>query len=95
MTFSDCPGFPEQIETEIETDKSDHVHDQHFGLVERFNRLGWWNADGAHEESRLLLDDDVDQIHQAALRIIIVRFPGFGAAWRLSDGRDEKVNAKR
>ena len=35
-----------------------------------FDDFGWWNADSRNEETRLLLDDDVDELGQLATCII-------------------------
>jgi hypothetical protein len=39
-----------------------HVHDKNAGLVELVDDFLWGYADGRHEETRFLFDDDVNEL---------------------------------
>jgi hypothetical protein len=55
---------------------ADHVDDGDAGGVELLNGVLGGHADGAHEKSSFLLDDDVDELVKVATGVVVVGLAG-------------------
>ena len=51
-----------------------HVHIEHAVLVEAFNDVGGWNADGGDKELGAGVDDDGYEVVEFAFGVVVARF---------------------
>lgn len=85
-----------------------HVHDRDAGLVQLLDGPCRWYADSTDEEPGLLLDDDINEVWQLALRVVVLEssmltskqrntqyeVTHVGLACIAANLRDEQVNTK-
>ena len=59
-----------KIEAEGGRKRDAHVHDYNTGFVKPLDDFTWRDADSGYEETRLLFDDDVNELGQLAMSVI-------------------------
>ena len=54
---------------------ADHVHVEDAGLMEAFDHVRWWDADGGDEELGARGNDDFDQLVEFTLGVVVAEEP--------------------
>ena len=70
--------------------RTDHVHNEDAGRMQAINDALRRHADGRHKQLGAVLDGDVDQRVQVAVRVVVV-----GLARAAADLRQREVHAER